>query len=146
MAGLAIQAWMLGRGTRQLSNPGLNPPVPDREQLGGHKLDLVVGEVDKLQLALVGEGVVRQGDQLVVAEVQLEQAGETLEGGGADLPQAVVGDVEVGETAGPLQTPRLQLTDPVLRKIQSLQGRERLQQQLADLCDSQDMDNRSDEE
>ena len=95
MAGLAIQAWMLGRGTRQLSNPGLNPPVPDREQLGGHKLDLVVGEVDKLQLALVGEGVVRQGDQLVVAEVQLEQAGETLEGGGADLPQAVVGDVEV---------------------------------------------------
>ena len=65
------------------------------EESGGDELYLIVRQIDELQLFLISKGVIGQGDQLVVAQVQLEQLGEALEHQGTDLPQVVVGDVEI---------------------------------------------------
>ena len=51
---------------------------------------LIAGQIHKLQISLVSEGVIRQGHKLIVAQVKLKQLCEALEHLWTDLAEVVV--------------------------------------------------------
>ena len=122
-----------------------SPPIVTRPGhiqsfLSGFYLDLVVGEGDVFKVPLVGQEFVRQGEQFVVAGVQLKQLHKSGERPGLELPQVVVRDVKVIQMLDALEDILLHLRDAVVANVKSPEWSQRRQElvvQLGQLVEGQ---------
>ena len=97
-------------------------------------MDLIVGQIDKLELSLVCKCVIGESHQLIVAQIQLKQFEQIFEHFWTDFSQVVVGDVEELYVACHLQGSRLNINNTIDGQVQPLEGGERVQQSPGDLA------------